>query len=50
MGCSNCKKKSDIKKELIKSSEFISRGVEIFVIIWSLFACYGIYSFIKNFL
>lgn len=50
MACTDCKKKTEIKKELIDSSEFVSRGVIWFVIIWSIFACYGIYSFIKNLL
>lgn len=49
MGCSSCKEKKDIKEELLKSSEYVSRGIVWFVIIWSLFAVFGIYSFIKLF-
>lgn len=47
MGCSTCKEKKDIKKELTESTGGVSNGVIWFVVIWSLFAVYGIYSLIK---
>jgi len=50
MGCSSCKQKRDIKKDLLESTESVNKGVIWFVIVWSLFAVYGIYSLIKNFL
>jgi hypothetical protein len=31
-----------------KSTEFMDKGVIIFVIVWSLFAIYGIYSVIDK--
>jgi hypothetical protein len=49
MGCSKCKKQEHLD-ELKKSSEYINNGVVIFVIIWSLFAVYGVYSLIENFI
>jgi hypothetical protein len=49
MGCSKCKKQERLD-ELKKSSEYINNGVVIFVIIWSLFAVYGVYSLIENFI
>lgn len=47
MGCNNCKEKKNIKGDLIEASKTINKGVLWFVIVWSLFALYGIYSFIK---
>jgi hypothetical protein len=47
MGCSDCKQKKNIKKDLIESSSIVNRGVLWFVIIWSLLAIYGLYSLIK---
>lgn len=49
MACSKCKKKEQIV-DFEKGTEFVERGVIIFVIVWSLFAIYGIYSFINNFI
>lgn len=48
MACSNCKKRNEIKQEINQGTEFVSKGVIWFVIIWSLFALYGIYTFIRN--
>lgn len=50
MGCSTCKEKKDIKKELTGSTGDVSKGVVWFVVIWSLFALYGIYSFVIKFI
>ena len=50
MGCTECKKNKTIKEEILKSTEFIQKGVTWFVIVWSLFAIYGIYSLIDKFL
>jgi hypothetical protein len=54
MACSKCKQKSEInqmRKEdiniMVKSME---KGVTWFVLVWSLFAVYGIYSLIIKFL
>lgn len=49
MACSKCKKQEQIE-EFQKSTEFISKGVVIFVIIWSSLAIYGIYSLISKFI
>ena len=49
MACSECKKKEKIK-ELQTSTEFVSKGVIIFAVVWSLLALYGLYSIIKLFL
>lgn len=50
MGCSNCKeknKKLDVVNDTIKTTQ---KGITIFIVIWSMFAIYGIISFIKLFL
>jgi hypothetical protein len=49
MSCTKCKKKERID-EFEKSTEFISNGIIVFVIMWSLFAIYGIYSLISKFI
>ncbi len=49
MACSKCKKQERIE-EFEKSTEFIGKGVITFVIIWSLFAVYGIYTLISKFI
>jgi hypothetical protein len=49
MSCTKCKKKERIV-EFEKSTEFIDKGVILFVIVWSLFAIYGIYTFINSLL
>jgi len=49
MACSKCKKQERIE-EFEKSTEFINKGVIAFVIIWSLFAVYGIYTLISKFI
>ena len=49
MACSKCKKKEKFQ-ELESSTEFISKGVLVFGIVWSLLALYGLYSIIKLFI
>jgi hypothetical protein len=49
MACSSCKKK-ELKEEVIKSGEFVSKGVIIFAVIWSLLGIYGLYSLITKIL
>lgn len=49
MACSKCKKKERFQ-ELESTTDFISSGVIIFGIVWSLFAIYGVYSLIKLFI
>jgi hypothetical protein len=50
MGCTECKKNKTTKEEILKSTEFIQKGVTWFVLIWSVFAIYGIYTFINKFI
>ena len=50
MACSSCKEKKEIKEELIKSGEFIGKGVVWFAIGWSLLAIYGLVTLISKFL
>jgi hypothetical protein len=50
MGCSECKKNKTIKEDLLKSTEFVQKGIIWFVLIWSIFAIYGIYTFINLFI
>lgn len=50
MGCSECKKKQTLKEEMLNSSRFVNQSVVWFVVIWSLFAVYGIYSLVSKFI
>lgn len=47
MACTKCKKQEKIE-EFKESTKFVENGVMVFVVVWSLFAIYGIYTFIKN--
>jgi len=48
MGCSKCKKNQTIKDEVLNSTKFVEKSVIWFVIIWSFFGIYGLYSLINN--
>lgn len=50
MACTECKKKRDIKKEMSDSTKSVEKRIVYFVIIWSLFGIYGVYSFIRLFI
>lgn len=49
MACSKCKKKERVE-EFKKTTEFVDKGVIVFVIVWSLFSIYGIYTLISKFI
>ena len=49
MACSKCKKKERFQ-ELESSTEFISNGVIIFGIVWSLLSIYVVFSLITLFI
>ena len=50
MGCTSCKEKKEIKEELIKSGEFVSKGIIWFAIGWSLLGIYGLITLISKIL
>jgi hypothetical protein len=54
MGCSSCKQKKEkpipTKEDLERMAISVQKVVYGVVIVWSIFAVYGIYSFFKNFL
>lgn len=50
MACESCKKRKSFNEKMNESGDFISRSTVVFVIIWSLFSLYGIYSLISKFL
>jgi hypothetical protein len=50
MGCTKCKEKNKVNVDLNKTIERTQSGVVIFVVIWSLFTIYGLFSFVKLFL
>jgi hypothetical protein len=50
MACSSCKEKKEIKEELIKTGEFVSKGVIWFSIGWSLLGIYGLVTLISKFI
>ena len=54
MACSKCKQKSEssqkTKMEIESMVKSMEKGVTWFLIVWSLFAVYGIYSLVMKFL
>lgn len=50
MGCTKCKEKNGIKGDRNKTIDRTQNGIVWFVVIWSMFAIYGVISFIKLFL
>lgn len=48
MACSECKKRSNLKDDLIESSKSVEKGIVWFVIIWSIFGVYGLYCLISK--
>ena len=50
MSCTKCKQKDSFREEIENTTGFISKGAVWFIVIWSLFAVYGIYSLISKFL
>ena len=50
MACTSCKQKREIKEEIIKSTEFVNKGVLWFTLIWSILAIYGLVTLISKFI
>jgi hypothetical protein len=50
MACKECKKKSEFKEEMLKSSEFVSKGIIVFAITWTLLGLYGLVTLISKFI
>lgn len=50
MGCTNCKKKYEVRESFYKMTDKTDKKYYIFIIIWSIFAIYGIIKFIGLFL
>ena len=50
MSCTSCKEKKELREEIIKSTEFVSKGVIWFVVIWSILGLYGLVTLISKFL
>ena len=50
MSCKNCKNKEDIKKQIYDSTKVVDNWIIWFVLIWSGFALYGLYTLIDKFL
>lgn len=50
MGCSKCKQKNRLKEEFEKSADLVDRKTLWFVIIWSAFSIYGLFSLVSKFL
>lgn len=50
MACTSCKEKRELKEEIVKSGEFISKGIIWFTIGWSLLGIYGLITLISKFL
>ncbi len=50
MACSECKKKQTKKQDVLEGAKFVNNTVIGFVIVWSAFAVYGIYTLISKLL
>lgn len=50
MACSSCKKKNRFKEKYEETTAFVGNATVIFILIWSAFAIYGIYSLVTKFL
>ena len=48
MACKECKKKGELKDEVLKSGEFIGKGVIVFAIAWTLLGLYGLITLISK--
>ncbi len=46
MSCTSCKEKKNIREEIVKSGEFVPKGIVIFTIVWFILGGYGLYSLI----
>ena len=46
MACTSCKKKQNIKDEILKSGGSIPKRILIFSIIWIILGGYGLYSLV----
>lgn len=50
MSCSKCKQKNRLKEEFDNTTSLIDKKIVWFIVIWSIFALYGIYSLIVKIL
>lgn len=51
MSCKECKKKdSGVIDEIQTQVSLISKGVVVFMLVWSMLAIYGLYSLITKFI
>jgi len=50
MGCKKCKEKGGVNEIIGDSFNKTQKGVTIFIIIWTVFAIYGIYTFVNLFI
>ena len=50
MGCSKCKQKNRLREEYNKSTDSIDKRTLWFVVIWSAFSIYGLFSLVSKFL
>ena len=48
MGCSKCKNKNKTKEELMKTADFVGKGVIVFIVGLSTLAVYGLYTLITK--
>jgi hypothetical protein len=49
MACQNCKQKKEIigEEKFQKTSDLVERWIPWFLLVWSLFAVYGIFKFLE---
>ena len=48
MACTSCKNKKEFKEELEKTTEFVTKGVIWFALVWTLLGGYGLITLIKK--
>lgn len=46
MSCSKCKQKNRFKEGFEKTTDLVDKKIIWFIVVWSVFALYGVYSLI----
>ena len=50
MACKECKKNSSLKDEADKAGQFVSKGVIVAFVVWTILGIYGLVSLISKFI
>jgi hypothetical protein len=50
MACSECKKNNKLKEEANKAGQFVSKGVIVAFVVWTILGIYGLVSLVYKFI